>query len=84
MVREFTYTSNKGTKQRKVLVIKETDSFIEGLDLSVLNPEVADYVSKIFKDYKPTTESVKIEGWNPVWNIAWRKFSKSKMETTVE
>lgn len=83
MVREFNYTSNKGTKQRKVLVIKETDSFIEGLDLSVLNPEVVEYITKTYKDYKPTTESVKIEGWDPVWNVAWRKFSKSKiMETT--
>lgn len=79
MTREFTYTSNKGTKVRKVLVIKETDAFIEGLDLSVLDPVTADHVTTMFKDYKPTTESVKIEGWDPVWNIAWRKFNKSKM-----
>lgn len=79
MVKEFTYTSSKGTKLRKVLVIKETDTSIEGLDLSLLNSDIAYHVINTFKDYKPTTESVKIDGWNPVWNTAWRKFSKSKM-----
>lgn len=79
MIKEFVYTSNKGTKLRKVFVVKENDSFIEGLDLSVLNSDVVEYVTKTFKDYKPTSESVKIEGWDPVWNVAWRKFSKSKM-----
>ncbi len=80
MIKEFTYTSSNGTKQRKVLVVKETDCFIEGLDLSVLNSDVVEYITKTFKDYKPTAESVKIEGWDPAWNRAWRKFSKSKMK----
>ena len=80
MIKEFTYTSSNGMKQRKVLVVKETDYFIEGLDLSVLNQDVVDHITKTYKDYVPTAESVKIEGWDPAWNRAWRKFSKLKMK----
>lgn len=80
MVQEFIYTSSKGTNQRKILVFKEDHNYIEGIDLKVLDPTLAASLEKQFKDYKPTTESVKIEGWDPIWNVAWRKFSKSKMD----
>lgn len=80
MIQEFIYISSKGTNQCKILVFKENQNYIEGLDLKLLDPTLAASLEKQFKDYKPTAESVKIEGWNPVWNVAWRKFSKSKMK----
>ena len=35
MIKEFTYTSSSGTNTRKVLLLKESTNFIEGLDLRV-------------------------------------------------
>lgn len=79
MITDFTYNSSKGSSLRKVLVIKDTDKFIEGLDLSILSKETVNHIVELYKDYKPTSESVMIDGWDPAWNIAWRKFSKSKI-----
>jgi len=82
MIREFTYTSSKGTRDRKVFVIKENDSYIEGIDLSLLSEEDAEFIKKNYKDFKPLTnksEKVELEGFNPLWNKAYRQFSKLKI-----
>ena len=79
MIKEFDYTSSKGTNHRKVLVVKETDSFIEGLDLLYLTSDESKYITEKYKDLVPTAESALIEDWDSTWNKAWRKFLKSKM-----
>lgn len=82
MIKEFIYTSSKGTRDRKVFVIKETDNYIEGIDLSLLSEEDENFIKKTYKDFKPLTsksEKVELEGFNPLWNKAYRQFSKSKI-----
>lgn len=83
MVKEFTYTSSSGTKARKVLVLKESANFIEGLDLNLLSAEDAAFVENNYKDVVPITDystKVKLEGFNPAWNKAYRQFSKVKIK----
>jgi hypothetical protein len=82
MVKEFSYTSNKGTRDRKIFVIKETDHYLEGIDLTLLTQEDADFITSKYKDFKPLTsrdEKITLEEFNPIWNKAYRQFSKSKI-----
>lgn len=82
MIKEFTYTSNSGTRNRKIFVIKENDSYIEGLDLSMLPLEDVDYITDTYKDFKPLanrSDKVVLDGFNPAWNKAYRQFSKNKI-----
>lgn len=82
MIKEFSYTSNKGTRDRKVFVIKENDHYLEGIDLTLLTQEDADFITSKYKDFKPLTsrdEKITLEGFNPIWNKAYRQFSKSKI-----
>lgn len=83
MIKEFTYTSSSGTKARKVLVLKESANFIEGLDLNLLSSEDAAFVENNYKDVVPITDystKVKLEGFNPDWMKAYRHFTKSKIQ----
>ena len=85
MIKEFTYTSNTGTKARKVLVLKESTNFIEGLDLNLLSVEDAAFVENTYKDVVPVTDNnvkVNLDGFNPAWNKAYRKFAKSKIKNS--
>lgn len=85
MIKEFTYTSASGTKERKVLVLKENTHFIEGLDLNLLSAEDADFVAKTYKNIVPVTDyntKVKLDGFNPAWNKAYRQFSKIKIKNS--
>lgn len=82
MIKEFSYTSNKGTHHRRVFVIKETDHYLEGIDLTLLAQEDADFITSKYKDFKPLTnydDKVTLEGFSPVWNKAYRRFLKSKV-----
>jgi len=84
MVKEFTYTSSKGTKDRKVFVMKENDHYLEGLDLNLLSPDDADFIVNTYKDFKPATgydEKVLLENYNPAWNKAYRQFAKCKIHS---
>lgn len=82
MIKEFMYTSNSGTRNRKIFVIKENDSYIEGLDLSMLSNEDVTFITNTYKDFKPLqnrSDKIVLEGFNPSWNKAYRQFSKSKI-----
>lgn len=84
MVKEFSYTSSKGTLNRKVFVIKENDKYIEGIDLNLLSPEDADLIVNSYKDFKPLidrSEKIILEGFNPAWNKAYRQFVKCKINS---
>ena len=84
MIKEFTYTSSSGTNTRKVLLLKESTNFIEGLDLNLLSTEDAAFVESTYKDVVPVTDNVKVnlDGFNPAWNKAYRKFAKSKIKNS--
>lgn len=80
MIKEFTYTSSKGTKDRKVFVIKENSSVIEGIDLNLLSESDVKYITDSYKDFTPLTDftqKIALEGFNPEWNKAYRRFKKS-------
>ena len=82
MIKEFIYTSSNGTKPRKVFVIKENDSYIGGIDLSLLSPDDVTTITKLYKDVVPTSDfkfKVMLEGFNPDWVKAYRQYSKSKI-----
>lgn len=84
MIREFTYTSSNGTKDRKVFVIKENAAYIGGIDLNLLPQDEADTISKMYKDVVPTSDfksKIELEGFNPAWNKAYRQFSKNKIQS---
>lgn len=84
MIKEFSYTSSNGTRDRKVFVIKENATYIGGLDLNLLSPEEADTIAKLYKDVVPTNDfnaKILLEGYDPAWNKAYRQFSKSKINS---
>lgn len=83
MVREFVYTSSNGTKSRKVFVIKENDSYIGGIDLNLLSEEDADTITKLYKDFTPTSDfksKVVLEGFDQSWMKAYRQFIKRNIK----
>ena len=83
MVREFVYTSSNGTKSRKIFVIKENDSYIGGIDLNLLSEEDADTITKLYKDFVPTSDfnsKVVLEGFNQSWMKAYRQFIKRNIK----
>lgn len=81
MVKEFSYTSSTGTKDRKVFVMKDTGNSIAGIDLNLLSASDASTITSMYKDFTPVTDNSTpvLEGFNPAWNKAYRQFSKSKM-----
>lgn len=82
MIREFSYTSSKGTSLRKVFVIRETSTHVEGIDLSLLSDEDSKVISEKYKDFVPVSDKsvkVELEDFNPSWNKAYRQFVKSKI-----
>lgn len=81
MIKEFTYESSRGLARRKLLVIKQDDKYIEGLDLTLLSPEDAKIVEEMYKDFVPVDRGTKInlENYNPAWNKAYRNFVKSRI-----
>jgi len=85
MIREFTYTSSNGTRPRKVFVIKENDKYIGGIDLSLLTHEDANTITKLYKDYVPTSDfktKIALDGFNPDWVKAYRQYSKNKIKNS--
>ena len=83
MIREFSYTSSSGTKNRKVFVIRETEKYIEGLDLTLLDEDSVKTITNKYKDIVPSNNKetkVVLEDFNPDWNKAYRQFSKSKID----
>lgn len=82
MIKEFTYTSSKGTKDRKVFVIKENSAVLEGIDLNLLSESDVKYITDSYKDFAPLTDftqKIALDGFNPDWNKAYRRFKKSNI-----
>lgn len=84
MIKEFSYTSQNGTKDRKVFVIKENDKYIGGIDLNLLTADDASQIMKLYKDIVPTNDfssKITLENFNPAWNKAYRQFSKHRINS---
>lgn len=84
MVIEFSYTSSTGTKTRKVFLIRDTEKYIEGLDLTLLDDTSVKTITEKYKDFKPMIDKsskVVLDGFKPEWNKAYRQFLKSKIDT---
>ncbi len=75
MIKEFVYSE----KQRKVLVLKQTQTSIEGIDLNLLPDNVGNEIVKVVGDYTPSNETPKFDGWDKSWNCVWRKFLVHKI-----
>jgi hypothetical protein len=84
MIKEFVYTSSKGTATRRVFVIKENDKYIGGIDLSLLSADDADTIANLYKDVVPTSDfktKITLEGFNSDWSRAYRQFIKAKINS---
>lgn len=82
MIKEFDYTSSRGTRRRKVFVIKDTAISFEGIDLDLIPPEDVKYITEHYKNFIPVKsrdEKPALDGFNPLWNKAYRQYKKSKI-----
>jgi hypothetical protein len=85
MIKEFNYTSSKGTNVRKVFVIKEGKSYLEGIDLTLLSEEDASLITERYKDFIPVDtnnkDKILLDEFNTSWNKAYRRFVKCKINS---
>ena len=84
MIKEFEYAAGKGggIKSRKVFVIKENSAVLEGIDLNLLSESDVKYITDSYKDFIPLTDftqKIALDGFNPDWNKAYRRFKKSNI-----
>lgn len=82
MVKEFNYNSKGEVRRRKVFVLHENEQYLEGLDLAYLTTDEGKKVQETLKDHvvgdipPKGTKSPPVEGYDPEWNKAWRRFKK--------
>ena len=82
MIRNFKYNSRGEIKDRKVFVLQENGTYLNGLDFAYLSESEQKNVLEILKDHQITdippkgTKSSPVKGYKPEWNKAWRCFKK--------
>ena len=82
MVKEFNYNSKGEIRKRKVFVLHENEQYLEGLDLAYLTEDEGKDVLEALKNHEISdippkgTKAPPVEGYNPEWNKAWRRFKK--------
>lgn len=80
-VKEFKYTGKDGeVKGRRLFVMRETDSAVDGIELTYLSENEQKTVIERLKDHDVKDSFVKgektIEGYDPAWGRAWRRYNK--------
>lgn len=85
-VKEFKYVGKDGEiKNRKLFVMRETDTAVGGIELTYLTEEeqkavlnnlknnevISDFVTKV--EFNPENNI-----YNPAWSRAWRRYNKDK------
>lgn len=87
MLKTFKYTSKGETRERTVAVIHENGTAFAGIDLGYLDEDQRTAVKKMFEN-RPAhdfpakgAEKLAIEGYDPAWNKAWRRFNVSSVVT---
>jgi len=92
-IKEFVYTKANGeTAVRKVFVMNETDSHIQGFEINYLSKTAARKLKKLLANHsvhnnlatRANPSSTQIAGLNPDWiHSAWRTFKKSGIKNDV-
>lgn len=79
-VKEFKYTGKDGeVKDRRLFVMRETDSAVDGIELTYLSEDEQKEVVEHLKDHDVKDSFLKgdkIEGYDPAWGRAWRRYNK--------
>lgn len=82
MIKNFKYHSRGQIKDRRVFVLQENGTYLNGLDFEYLTEDEQKDVQKLLKDHTVTdlppkgVKTPPIEGYKPEWNKAWRCFKK--------
>lgn len=82
MVKKFKYNSRGEIKDRKVFVLQENSTYLNGLDFSYLTEDEQKDVLEVLKEHQITdvppkgTKAPPVNGYKPEWNKAWRCFKK--------
>lgn len=92
-VKDFAYISEKHElKNRKIIVMNETEDKIEGFDLNYLKKKDREAAIKLLcgkhnvHDWissRPSLKTHNIEGLNPKWFKAWRLFKKDNIQDDI-
>jgi len=87
MLKTFKYTSKGETRERTVAVIHESDTSFAGIDLGYLDEDQRAKVKALFENRAAHpfpakgAEKGTIDGYDPTWNKAWRRFNVSSIVT---
>lgn len=85
-VKEFKYIGKDGKiKNRKLFVMRETDTAVGGIELTYLPEDEQKLVLENLKEHEVKEDFHPIErgteeksNYNPIWNKAWRRYNKNK------
>lgn len=79
MIKEFIYKSKDKVSSRRVLVLKEDDNYLEGLDLNLLKPEESKLIEEMYSSVIPVgrKDSIVLPNYDLNWNRFYRLFKKS-------
>lgn len=82
MIKEFIYKSKNKVSSRRVLVLKEDDNYLEGLDLNLLKPEESKLIEEMYSSVIPVgrKDSIILPNYDLNWNRFYRLFKKSAIE----
>lgn len=82
MIKEFIYKSKDKVSSRRVLVLKEDDNYLEGLDLNLLKPEESKLIEEMYSSVIPVgrKDSIVLPNYDLNWNRFYRLFKKSAIE----
>ena len=88
-VKEFNYLTKTGeVSKRRLFVMRENDTVVDGLELTYLNEDVQKEVVEALKDHEVKNSFVKaetgIDGYKPEWGTAWRRYNKDRMVEVPE
>lgn len=80
---QFLYQKGNEISERRLFVMRENDSAVDGIELTYLTPEEEKEVKELLKDHEVGTSFGRgehIEGYKPEWGKAWRRYDKSKFQ----
>jgi predicted metalloendopeptidase len=83
-VKEFVYpTKEGGTSERKLFVMRENATAMDGLELTYLDEATQKEVLEALKDHEVKDNFTKaeslIDNYKSEWGKAWRRYNKDKI-----
>lgn len=76
---QFVYQKENVLSERRLFVMRENDSAVDGIELTYLTPEEEKEVKELLKDHEVGSSFGRgepIEGYKPEWGRAWRRYNK--------